>query len=124
MPYADQASTTRKSEWEKRVQRAARLAERFAYSQEILAFFGEVLKLQQRIFEQISSSPVSHGDGEARFRDQLDVADAARHLPALLLLAEDRGTAKLAEEASTLGGESGEEHVSMLQNFLGGEPSG
>ena len=110
----------RKSEWAKRVQRATRLAERFAYAQEILAFYGEVLKLQEKIFEQ-SASPSANS--EAPFYDRLDAVDAARHLPALLSLVEARGTAKLAEEATSIRGASGEQHVAMLQGFLAGERS-
>src|SRR5579863_5147725 len=106
MPYADQASAVRKSEWEKRVQRAARLAAQFAYSQEILVFYGEVMKLQQRIFEDISSMPAPSGSAEAAFRDRLSVVDAAGHLPPLLSLTDERGPAKLAEAASTIRGES------------------
>ncbi len=110
----------RKSEWEKRVQRAATLADRFAYAREILAFYGEVLKLQQRIFEGISAAPAS---SEGRLCDRLDAVDAARHLPALLSLVEERGTAKLAEDAHTIRGESAELNVAMLESFVAGGPS-
>ena len=123
MPYTKQASTVRKSEWEKRVQRAARLAERFAHSQEILAFYGEVLKLQRRIFDEISQAPAPSASSEARFCGRLDVAEAARHLPALLSLVEEQGPAKLAEEASPIRGESAEQRGTMLASLLAGELS-
>jgi len=113
----------RRSEWEKRVRRAADLAERFAYAQEILAFYGEVLKLQQKIADEISAPPVASDADEAPFRMRLDVTDAGRHLPALLALVEQKGTAKLAEEAETIRELSQEKQREILQEFLAGEAS-
>jgi len=104
------------SEWEKRVQRAARLGERLACAQEVLAFYGEVLKLQQRIFNEISAEPVTESD--APIVQRLRAVDAARHLPALLALAEQRGPARLAEEARAIRGESAEQQNAMLHGFL------
>ncbi len=111
----------KRSEWDKRVQRAVELAGRFAYAQEILAFYGEVLKLQQRIFDEISLLPAPELS-DRPFRSRLDAGNGCRYLPALLALAEAKGTAKLAEEASAIRATSQEQRLIMLQSFLGGEP--
>lgn len=125
MPYANGGSTStmRRSEWEKRVRRAADLAERFAYAQEILAFYGEVLRLQQKIADEISAPPAAPAENEELFRMRLDVRDAGRHLPALLSLVERKGTAKLAEEAKPIGDLSQEQQREIVQKFLAGESS-
>jgi FdhE protein len=109
------------SNWDKRVQRAAELAGRFAFAKEILDFYGRVLTVQQSIFEGISSPSVATKAGEPSFRSRLGAVDACAHLPALLSLAEQYGPAKLAEKARTMRGMSDEQQPRMLQNFLGAE---
>jgi len=122
MLYANpnSTSTMRRSGWDKRVRRAADLAERFAYAQEILAFYGEVLRLQQKIAEEISAPPASP-EANAPFRVRLDLIDAGRHLSALLSLVEQKGTAKLSEEAKIVRGLAPEQQREILQKYLAGE---
>jgi FdhE protein len=120
MPYAERAATMKRSEWEKRVDRAARLAERFAYAQEILALYAEVLKFQQRIFADISSR-TPPGDEDTPLLERLRSMKVLDRLPALLSLAEECGTEKLAEQASAIRCESAQQRAAMLEGFLSGE---
>jgi len=111
----------KKSQWDKRVERAARLAERFAYAREVLTFYGDVLKLQQNIFDEI----VLQGPpAEEQFLEQSWLHDASPHLTGLLSLVEQRGPATLAEQASALRGQSAPEQAAMLQSALRGEVTG
>jgi FdhE protein len=115
-------SGTRKSEWDKRVARAVDLAERFAYAREVLAFYGEVLKLQRKIFAGVATRVSEAMDASDKpLRMRLDVAGALRYLPALLLVVDEHGTAKLAEEAKVIDGMSNEQQQEMLERMLAGE---
>jgi len=116
-------AASKRSEWDKRVQRAADLAARFAYAREILAFYGEVLRLQQKIFDQVSAHSTAPGASDKPLRWRVDVDDALRHMPALLSLVEEKGTAKLAEEARAVRTRSPEQQQAMLRSFLEGESS-
>ncbi len=113
----------KKSEWDKRVARAADLADRFAYAREILAFYGEVLKLQQKISDELSARSAIPEVSDLPFRMRVDVAEACRNFPALLSLVQEQGTAKLTDEAATIAGMSPEQQQLVLQNFLAGEPT-
>ena len=104
-------------EWERRVERAARLAERYAYAREILGFYSEVLKQQQKIFDEISSR-ATPAQGEMPVLDRLRASDSSRHLSSFLTLAEQCGPARLAEEARVLRSESPEQQSAILQEFL------
>ena len=120
MPYAD-AQMRKNSEWDKRVARAEDLADRFPYAREVLAFYGDVLKLQRKIFEQASAETANPTQSELPLRMRLDAADACRHLPALLALVNEHGPAKLAEEADSIRASSQEQQLQILQSFLAGE---
>ena len=123
MPYADaETAIARKSEWDRRIRRAADLAQRFAFAKEVLAFYGEVLRLQRDIFNSVSH-PATNQANDGPIRLRLDVVGAARHLPALLALAEKKGTAKLVRQAREVGAASHERQVEMLQTCVAGEPS-
>jgi len=115
-------AASKKSQWDNRVQRASDLAARFAYAREILAFYGEVLRLQQRIFDEIPARSAPAGASDMPLRARLDTAEAVRYLPALLSLAEQKGTAKLAEEARAVRAISLEQQQAMLRGFLAEEP--
>ncbi len=115
----DQAAI-RSAQWEKRISRAADLAERWSYATEVLTFYRVVLEFQRKIHEEISSRPAKT-DGP--FRERLNLDDALRHLPALLSLVERKGPAKLAEDAATIRAVSAEEQRQILQGFLADDPT-
>ncbi len=120
MPYAN-TQIMKKSEWEKRIARAEDLAERFPYAREVLAFYGEVLKVQEMIFEDTSSERPISTQQEMPFRLRLDAANALRYLPVLLSLVDEHGPEKLAEEAKSIRAFSQEQQHEMLVSFLSGD---
>ena len=113
----------RRSEWDKRIQRAADLAERFPHAAAVLGFYGDVLTFQRAIYLDVSSRAAQSAAMEGTFRDRLDLSDALRYLPALLSLAQEKGTAKLAEDAKGIQAASGEQQREMLQEFLAAAPA-
>ena len=122
MPYGEaRQATVQTSEWDKRVRRAAELAERYTFANEILDFYGRVLTLQQAVVEEIGARAVASAAEEASLRSRLNVSNVSRHLPALFSLAEKHGPAKLAEEAGVVARLSQEEREDLLRNFLTGE---
>lgn len=114
-------SAITKQQWDKRIARAADLAERFAYAREVLVFYGEVLRLQKRIFDDISSKATAPQTNDAPLRERLEVAVGYRYLPELLSLVEARGPATLAEEAQAIRTTSPEQQQKTLQSFLARE---
>jgi FdhE protein len=117
MPYANSGTArTTSSQWDKRVRRAAELAERFAYAAEILSFYREVLSFQGRIASEVPTSR-----GAESLRENLRAEEPLRHLPGLLALAEEKGTEKLAEEATQVRAASHEEQIAIVQSLIAGE---
>jgi len=57
MPYDDrgQAAVMRRSEWDRRVRRAADLAERFPDASQILTFYRHILQFQRSMYEEVST---------------------------------------------------------------------
>jgi FdhE protein len=120
MPFDNrgQAASVRFSEWERRIRRAADLAERYSYAAEILTFYRKILEFQHTIYRKTSSIPVSVDTFPGGLRRRLDVDVCVQHLPELLKLVEDNGTAQLKRDASELQTRSGEQHQGILQDFL------
>jgi FdhE protein len=106
------------SQWDRRVQRAAQLAERFPYAAEVLAFYQKILEFQGTIYEQASSHPISAGASDSGFFQRLDAKAAAQHFSALLSLVENEGTEKLKQEAMELGSLSSGQQREILEDFL------
>jgi len=111
----------KKSEWDKRVERAGDLAKRFAYANEILTFYREVLKLQHSIYAEISAQPVASAEAGTPLRERLNVDQVARYFPVLLALAEEKGPAKLAGEAREVRATSDDHQRQMLREFVAGD---
>jgi FdhE protein len=105
----------KKTDWAKRIQRAADLAERYPSSAEILAFYRHILEFQSTLRAGVSSS----GSGDnVPFRDRLNLDSAARQLPALLTLTQQKGPEKLALEAADISRADVQQQREMLQSFL------
>lgn len=109
---------TKKPDWGKRMQRAIELAERHPAAAEVLGFYGRVLEFQRALHEDITSLPSPALDIAIRFRAQLDVEAAAKHLPGLLSLVRKCGPSKLAQEAVEVTSDSPERRRQMLEDFL------
>ncbi len=111
----------RRSEWDKRIQRATDLAARSSYVAEVLRFYSQVLTFQRAIYNEMSSQPIFPESTSATFRQRLDPGDVLRYLPALLSLAQEKGPGKLAEDVTVIRSASASQHREMIQNFLAGE---
>lgn len=120
MPFDDrgQAGTIRRSEWDRRVRRAADLADRYSYAAEILTFYRKILELQRTIYQQVSSLSASAEAVPGGLRRQLDAEVCLRHLPALLDLVEHDGTAKLKQDARGFAALSSGQQRATLEDFL------
>jgi FdhE protein len=119
----------KKVDWDKRIQRAVELAERYPSAAEVLAFYRHILEFQKTLCADIASpSPPAAGD-KAAFRERLDLDIAVQQLPALLALVQRKGPSKLAQEAAEIGAgklhplsppcyASSEQQREMLRSFL------
>jgi FdhE protein len=120
MPFDDRSQTgiVRRSEWDRRIRRAADLAERYSYAAEILTFYRKILEFQRTIYQQVSSDSASVDTAPGGLRQQLDGEVCLRHLPALLKLVEHDGTAKLKQDARELAALSSEQQRHVIEGFL------
>jgi FdhE protein len=108
----------KKTDFDKRIQRAVELAERYPSAAEILSFYGHILEFQQTLCADLASLPPPTAGGKAAFRERLDLDIAIRQLPALLALVQRTGPSKLAQEAAEIGRSSSERQREMLRSFL------
>lgn len=113
-----QAGTMRRSEWDRRVRRAADLSERYSYAAEILAFYRKILEFQHAIYQQVSSPSASVDTVAGGLRQQLDAEVCLRHLPVLLELVEHDGTAKLQQDARELAALGSEQQRRVIEALL------
>ena len=119
MPYVDRTSATsaRASEWDRRIQRAAELAGTMPAAAEILLFYRRVLEFQRTVYNDASLQTVPAIEKGTPLREHLDLTLACRHLPELMRLAEEHGTASLAQKARELRATPQEQQREMLQAF-------
>ena len=120
------APAMKKTDWDKRIQRAVELAERYPSAAEVLAFYRHILEFQKTLCADVACLSLPAAGGKAAFREQLDLDIAIRQLPALLALVQRTGPSKLAQEAAEIGRSASEQQRQMLQSFLlsthGSEP--
>ncbi len=108
----------KKTDWDKRIQRAAELAGRYPSAAEVLAFYRHILEFQKTLCADLASLSPPAAGGKAAFRERLDLDIAIRQLPALLALVQRTGPSKLAQEAAEIGDASSEQKREMLRSFL------
>jgi FdhE protein len=119
----------KKVDWDKRIQRAVKLAERYPSAAEVLAFYRHILEFQKTLCADVASLSPAAAGGKAVFREQLDLDIAVQQLPALLALVQRKGPSKLAQEAAEIGAgklhlssppcyASSEQQREMLRSFL------
>ncbi len=106
----------KKIDWDKRIRRAAELAERYPSAAEILTFYKDILIFQQTLWAQVS--PSGEANAGTSFREGMSVDLATRQLPAWLSLVRRNGPARLASQAEELSRQSGEQQRHMLRSFL------
>ena len=104
----------KKPDWDKRIRRAAELAERCQGATEVLTFYQHILAFQQQIYEDISLRPALPVRREGSFRAELDTAAAMKWLPSLLSLVQKKGPAKLALDAAALNQSPSERQQQVL----------
>jgi FdhE protein len=123
------ALAMKKVDWDKRIQRAVKLAERYPSAAEVLAFYRHILEFQKTLCADVASLSPAAAGGKAVFREQLDLDIAVQQLPALLALVQRKGPSKLAQEAAEIGAgklhlssppcyASSEQQREMLRSFL------
>jgi FdhE protein len=114
------------SQWDERVQRAAGLAQRFGYAAEILGFYGAVLELQRKIYNEVSREQIAPATDASAFRTQLEAEmdRALRHLPELLSIAAQKGTDQLTADARLVREASPEQLRESLRTFPAGGEGG
>src|ERR1035438_3018011 len=93
----------KKIDWDKRIQRAVELGERYPSAAEILGFYRHILEFQKTLYADVSSVSTSSASVKAAFRERLDLDIAVQQLPALLSLVQRTGPPKLAQEAAEIG---------------------
>jgi FdhE protein len=119
----------KKLDWDKRIQRAVELAERYPSAAEVLTFYRHILEFQKTLRTDVASVSASASGVEAPFRERLDLDLAVQQLPALLSLVQRVGPPKLAQEAAEIGAgklhlssppcyASSEEQREMLRSYL------
>ena len=108
---------TRQPEWDKRIRRAAELADRFPHAAEVLKFYGRLLEFQQKVAAEISREGAS-ASPEGALRQRLDPDVVLPHLPALLSLAANDGPSKLAEQAAEIGATAANQQRDLIRGFL------
>ena len=104
----------KKPDWDKRIRRAAELAERCQGATEVVTFYQHILAFQQQIYEDISLRPALPVRREGSFRAELDTAAAMKWLPSLLSLVQKKGPAKLALDAAALNQSPSERQQQVL----------
>jgi len=105
------------SEWDRRIRRAADLAERHSYAKQILNFYGKILEFQQTVYQRATSASTSIDTSPGGLRRQLDVDFCLARLSALLTLVEQCGPQKLKQEARELAALSSEQQRATLVDF-------
>ncbi len=105
-------------DWEKRIQRAAELADRYASAREVLIFYGHILEFQSKLGTPASRRSLPALGDEVSFRERIDVDAVVRYLPVLLSLVQQKGPSKLALLAAEASRASLEEQRDLLQSYL------
>lgn len=107
-----------RTNWNRRIGRAEELFDRSGSSREVLAFYGHILGLQQRIALSLASQASPEQPLGGSLREQLDVGITMCWLPQLFDLVQDKGPSKLAEEAGRMRPAGEATQQQMLREFL------
>ena len=109
----------KKTDWDKRIQRAVELAERYPSAADVLAFYRHILEFQKTLCADVASPSPPAAGAKAAFRERLDLDLAVQQLPALLALVQRKGPSKLAQEAAEIG--AGKLHLSSPPCYASSE---
>jgi FdhE protein len=103
------------------MERAQRLREDQKSAAEVLRFYEHVLKVQAGIAEELTTGDLRFRE-DRPFREQLNLNLALRHLPKLISLTKQFGTAVLCSEAEALEHEGVTAVRTFMEKELRGEP--
>jgi FdhE protein len=106
------------SSWEKRIERGADLRASSPGAAQVLTFYCRVLECQNSLSEKFGTPRESANASAARFRDRLDLRQAANSLPALVEIVAQAGPPALARMAGGLRGHSVDQTLRMLEQYL------
>src|SRR5215472_3392517 len=88
--------------WIARIERAAWLTERNPWAAELLHFYMPILEFQKRLYDRSKGLDDSTSAPPANVRRAIDLDEAARPFPELMLIVQTQGPSQLAEEARRL----------------------
>lgn len=94
------------AQWDKRIQRAAELADEYQSAAEVLRFYREVARFQKEVYENAASRVAA---GRGPLRQQIDLVFPVESLPALFKVVAKHGPPKLVEASEWLR-EKGRDH--------------
>ena len=92
-----------KETYPRRLDRCKELAARDQWAAEVLGFYAAVLRFQQEVYESRQSHGSVGQPSAANFREAIDLAAAAAHVPRLLTIVQQSGPGKLATEIASWG---------------------
>lgn len=104
--------------WTARIERAAWLTERNPWAAQLLHFYKPILEFQKRVHDGSNGLNDSTSAPSTNLRQALDLDEAARRFPELMLLVQMHGPSQLAEEASGLGDSAPATVRDLLEQFL------
>ncbi len=90
------------AQWDKRIERAKELAEKYPFAHQILAFYQEIATFQKSLAAGLKPSSTNGSAKDAPFRDSLNLTSVMPGLPSLLSLVTRVGTPILAQAAKDL----------------------
>jgi FdhE protein len=106
--------------WERRLDRAAQLAERNPWANEVLTFYSRILKFQRKVYEKAQFDGSASLGGEAGLQGAINFDAAAESIPELIAVVQKNGPSKLAEQARLLLDSSRGQLREMLERCLAG----
>lgn len=112
-----------RSSWEARIRRATELSTRETASLQVLKFYEQILRLQQKVFNDASTVTIPERSSDASVRDQLQVDRVLPWLAALLDVVQKHGPAGLGGEAELLRTATREAQSRLLSQYLRQEGS-
>ena len=93
------------SSWDRRIARAAELAEKHPVASELLKFYQQLARFQKTVYENLASLP------------EHDLPVLLQFFPALIALSQRYGSAALAQAAGTVEEDSEEDRLALLESI-------
>ncbi len=112
-----------KDEWQQRIARAEELSTQYGFATEILRFYVEVARFQEKFYgENFSGAKSAAGNGEAFARPL--PRNLSLRFGQFLTIVEENGTTALRDAARELRAGGEDSHARLLTDFWNGNESG